>query len=91
MKWRRLWQPQRLMFWQMLAFNILSNVCTWGVRALPLNTAGTLLLSALALANVAFSLLAARALLHSPAPGEAAAQPAAPPSGSSASTASTSE
>ena len=79
MKWRRLWQPQRLMFWQMMVFNILSNVCTWGLRALPLNTTGTLLLGALALANVAFSLLAARALLRTPTAAEESQITLAPP------------
>ncbi len=85
LKWRRLWQPQRLLFWQMLIFNILSSVCSYALRALPLNTAGTLVIGLVALANVAFSLLAAWALLKDPAPGELQ------PPGSSASTVSTSE
>lgn len=94
MKWQRLWQPQRLMFWQMLVFNILSSVCSWALRALPLNGAGMVVVSILALANVAFGLLAAWALLKEPAPGEN--QPGefklgASPSGASPSTASTSE
>ncbi len=70
MKWRRLWQPQRLLFWQMVVFNILSSVCSWALRALPLNTAGVVVVGLVALANVAFGLLAAWALLKDPAPGE---------------------
>ncbi len=91
MKWKRLWQPQRLLFWQMLIFNVLSSVCSWALRALPLNGVGMAVVSIVALTNVAFSLLAAWALLKDPAPGEL--QPPAPStaSGSSASTASTSE
>lgn len=94
MKWRRLWQPQRLLFWQMLVFNILSSVCSWALRALPLNSAGMAVVSILALANVAFGLLAAWALLKDPAPGElqpVEPGPGAAASGSSANTASTSE
>ena len=98
-KWRRLWQPRRLLFWQMLVFNMLSSVCSWALRALPLSGAGMALVSVIALANVGFGLLAAWALLKDPAPGEiqpsaralevTAAASAAPKS--SPSTASTSE
>jgi hypothetical protein len=87
MKWQRLWQPQRLLFWQMLVFNILSSVCSYALRSLPLNATGTVIISLVALANVAFGFLAAWALLKDPAPGEV--QSSAP--GSSANTASTSE
>ena len=89
MKWRRLWQPQRLLFWQMLVFNILSSVCSWALRSLPLNGTGMAVVSVLALANVGFGLLATWALLKQPAPGEV--QTGGITSGSSASTASTSE
>ncbi len=85
MKWSRLWQPRRLLFWQMVAFNVLSSLCSYALRTLPLNTLGLLLVGAVALANVAFGLLAAWALLKVPAPGEVQAP------GSSASTANTSE
>jgi hypothetical protein len=85
MKWSRLWQPRRLLFWQMVMFNVLSSVCSYALRALPLNTVGLLLVGGVALANVAFGLLAAWALLKDPAPGEAQLP------GSSAKTASTSE
>ena len=90
-KWQRLWQPRRLLFWQMVIFNILSSVCSWALRALPLNGVGLAVVGLVALANVGFGLLAAWALLKEPAPGEI--QPPVPSaaSGSSASTASTSE
>lgn len=68
-KWRRLWQPRRALFWQMLAFNALSSVCTWALRSLPLNTVGLLLLGFVALLNVGFGLLAAWALLREEPPG----------------------
>jgi hypothetical protein len=66
----RLWQPRRLLFWQMVLFNVLSSVCTWAMRAYPLNMTGLLLVGFIALLNVAFSLVAAWALLREPAPGE---------------------
>lgn len=68
MKLSRLWQPRRLLFWQMLLFNVLSSVCTYGMRALPLNTLGLLLLGGVALLNVAFGLLAAWALMREEPP-----------------------
>ncbi len=90
MKWQRLWQPKRLLFWQMLMFNILSSVCSWALRALPLNGTGMAVVSIVALANVGFGLLAAWALLKDPTPAEVQ-RVTASASGSSASTASTSE
>lgn len=67
----RLWQPRRLLFWQMLLFNVLSSVCTYALRALPLNTVGLLLVGGIALLNVAFGLVAAWALVREepPPPG----------------------
>jgi hypothetical protein len=56
MKLRRLWQPGRLLFWQMVMFNVLSSVCSWAMRALPLNTLGLLLVGFVALLNVGFGL-----------------------------------
>ncbi len=71
-QWRRLlqrlWQPQRPLFWLMLAFNVLSSVCAWAMRILPLNTAGLLLLAFVALLNVFFGLLAAWQLLREAPP-----------------------
>ena len=72
MKLARLWQPRRALFWQMLFFNAMSSVCGWAMRALPLNTAGLLLLGFIALLNVLFGLAAMYLLLREPAPGEVA-------------------
>lgn len=83
MKLSRLWQPRRLLFWQMIMFNVLSSVCTFAMRAYPLNTGAMLLLALIALLNVGFGLLAAWALVRDPPPSQAG--------GSSASTASTSD
>ena len=58
MKLARLWQPRRALFWQMVFFNVMSSVCGWALRALPLNTAGTLLIGFIALLNVLFGLAA---------------------------------
>jgi ABC-type sulfate transport system permease component len=63
---KRLWQPGRLLFWQMIFFNIMSSVCAWAMRALPLNTIGLLLVGFVALLNVVFGLLAAWMLVREP-------------------------
>jgi len=68
MQWRRLWQPGRGLFWMMVAFNVLSSVCTWAMRVLPLNMVGLLLLAFIALLNVGFGLLAAWRLLSEEPP-----------------------
>lgn len=68
MKLSRLWQPRRLLFWQMLLFNVLSSVCTYAMRALPLNTFGLLLVGGIALLNVGFGLVAAWALVREEPP-----------------------
>ena len=94
MKLRRLWQPGRLLFWQMVMFNVLSSVCSWAMRALPLNTLGLLLVGLVALLNVGFGLLAAWMLVRDEPPAPAAAaggDQRGAPSGDSARTASTSE
>lgn len=70
MKLGRLWQPRRLLFWQMVMFNVLSSVCTWAMRAYPLNMTGLLLVGFIALLNVGFGLVAAWALVREAAPGE---------------------
>jgi 4-hydroxybenzoate polyprenyltransferase len=70
MKFSRLWQPRQPMFWMMVMFNVLSSVCSWAMRALPLNTLGLLLVGFVALFNVGFGLVAAWKLLQMPKPGE---------------------
>ena len=64
MKLQRLWQPRRLLFWHFVLFNLLSSACAWGLRTLPLNTLGVVLLTLLALLNMLFGLLAGWHLLR---------------------------
>ena len=64
MKLKRLWQPGTLLFWQMVVFNILSSVCGWALRALPLTSTGLLLVGTLGLLNCAFGMLAMWRLLR---------------------------
>ncbi len=79
LQWKRLWQPRNPMFWMMVGFNVLSSVCTWAMRALPLNTAGLLLVGFVALLNVGAGLLAAWVLLRTePKAAGASATPAPP-------------
>ena len=68
-KLRRLWQPGRVLFWLMLAFNILSSLCSYAMRFLPLNTVGMLLVGSVALINVAGGLWAAWQLVKDPPRG----------------------
>ena len=68
MKLSRLWQPRRLLFWQMVMFNVLTSVCTYAMRAFPLNMAGLLLVGGVALLNVGFGLVAAWALVRDEPP-----------------------
>ena len=63
-KLRRLWQPGKPLFWMMVGYNVLSSLCTWALRALPLNTLGLLLVATIALLNVVFGLLAAWKLMN---------------------------
>ncbi len=65
-KLRRLWQPDKPLFWLMLGFNLLSSLCAWALRALPLNTVGLLVIASVALLNVACGLLAAWKLMQDP-------------------------
>jgi len=71
LRWRRLWQPGRLLFWQWIFFNVMSSVCGWALRALPLNGLGLALIGFVALLNVAFGLGAMVLLLRTPRPDEA--------------------
>ena len=76
MKIKRLWQPGTLLFWQMVLFNVLSSVCGWALRALPLNTAGLLLIGTVGLLNCVFGMLAMWRLMQQE---PAAAKPSRPP------------
>jgi hypothetical protein len=49
--WRRLWQPQRGLFWLMLAFNALSSVLAWTLHLLQPTGGLLVLLTLLALSN----------------------------------------
>ncbi len=62
----RLWQPRRLLFWQMLLFNALSMACGWALRHLPLNVVGGAVVILMGLLNGVFGLLAAWALVRQP-------------------------
>jgi hypothetical protein len=64
----RLWQPGRLLFWQMMVFNVLSSVCAWAMNSLPLNGFGLALIGTLGLLNVGFGMLAAWALMKETPP-----------------------
>lgn len=80
MKFSRLWQPGRLLFWQMVMFNVLSSVCGWALRALPLNTAGLLLIGTVGLLNCVFGMVAMWHLMREEPPvAEAAAVEISPP------------
>ncbi len=68
MKLLRLWQPRRLAFWLMLAFNALSSLCSFAMRTWPLNTWGLVLMGCLVLVNVAGGLWAAWQLVKDPVP-----------------------
>ena len=54
---RRLWQPHRPLFWLWIGFNVLSSAFGWAMRWPGLNAAGVTLFGALALANLAASLV----------------------------------
>ena len=75
MKLSRLWQPRKLLFWQMVMFNVLSSVCSWALRALPLNTVAMLIITLVALTNVGFGLLAVWMLMREDPNPPAAATP----------------
>ena len=64
MKLRRLWQPDKPLFWLMLAFNVLSSLCAWLMRTLPLSVPALWLVGSVALGNVAFGLWAAWRLVQ---------------------------
>lgn len=57
MKLSRLFQPRQPMFWLMLAFSLLSSLCAWALRALPLTPLGMVLVGTVGLVNAGLSLL----------------------------------
>jgi hypothetical protein len=83
MKLSRLWQPTRLLFWQMVFFNVMSSLIAWVMRSYPLNMVALLLLAFVALLNVAFGMAAAWLLIRDP--------PGKPPPAQSFKTASTTD
>lgn len=64
MKLSRLVQPRNPAFWLMIAFNVLSSVFAWVMRAFPLNAVALSLVGGLALANVAMGMWMAWRLLR---------------------------
>ncbi|PPE67804.1 hypothetical protein [Caldimonas caldifontis] len=56
MKLSRIFQPRNPLFWLMLAFSVLSSVCAWALRAMPLTTLGLVLVGSVGLANALISL-----------------------------------
>ena len=68
MKLSGLWQPGSPVFWQMVGFNVLSSLCAWALRALPLNTLGLVLVGTVGLLNCGLGMLAMWRLLHSGGP-----------------------
>ncbi len=63
-KLRRLWQPRKPLFWMMVAFNVLSSLCTFVLQTQPLNSLGLLVVGSVALLNVGCGLLAAWKLMQ---------------------------
>jgi hypothetical protein len=49
--WRRVWQPQRGLFWLMLVFNALSSVLAWTLHLLQPTGGLLVLITLLALTN----------------------------------------
>ncbi|MFM8898456.1 MAG: hypothetical protein ACKOF9_00675 [Burkholderiales bacterium] len=70
MKLQRLWQPTHPMFWLMVAFNVLSSVCAWALRAVELPYPVMLFIALVALGNVVGGLWCAWYLLKSEPPGD---------------------
>ena len=68
MKLSRLWQPRRGLFWVMVAFNGLSSLGAWALRALPLEGAVFAVVALLSLMNCAGGLWAAWRLVADPPP-----------------------
>ena len=68
MKLARLWQPRNPLFWFCLLLNLLSALCAWALRALPLHTGGVLLVGGLGLTNSLLSMWLAWRLVRDEPP-----------------------
>ncbi len=68
MKLQRLWQPTSPVFWMMVAFNVLSSVGAWVLRAVALPYPVMLFVALVALGNVAGGLWCAWRLLQGESP-----------------------
>jgi hypothetical protein len=69
MKLSRLWQPRNPLFWFFVLLNVLASACGWALRALPLSTAGLLLIGSVGLMNSLLSMwLAWRLVRDEPPP-----------------------
>jgi len=64
MKLSRLWQPRRGLFWVMVAFNLLSSLAAWALRALPLTGPAFALVAVPALLKCGFGLVVAWGLIR---------------------------
>ena len=54
----RLWRPRSMLFWQLVAFNLLSALCAWALRSVALTPVAFAVVAALALMNGLFGMLA---------------------------------
>ena len=64
MKLKRLWQPTSLVFWLMVAFNVLSSVGAWVLRAVALPYPLMLFIALISLGNVVGGLWCAWSLIQ---------------------------
>ena len=54
----RLWRPRSMLFWQLVVFNLLSALCAWALRSVALTTVAFTVVAALALLNCLFGMMA---------------------------------
>jgi hypothetical protein len=64
MKLKRLWQPTSLVFWLMVAFNVLSSLGTWVLRTIALPYPLMLLIALISLGNAVGGLWCAWSLVQ---------------------------
>lgn len=74
-KLSRLVQPRNPAFWLMIAFNILSSVFAWAMRAFPLDAVALSLVGGLALANAVMGIRMAWRLLREEPAREGSREP----------------